>query len=69
MEIAKLQLEKKDIQTLQKGKHSVIDINTSESSDIHSVQTDPSSDEGGGLFSIVGNYVSQAKSRMNENLE
>lgn len=37
MEIAKLQLEKKDIQTLQKGKHSVIDIDTSESSDIHSV--------------------------------
>ena len=47
MEIAKLQLEKQDILTLQKGKHSVIDINTSEPSDIESVQTDPSSEDKG----------------------
>ena len=34
MEIAKIQLEKKDILALQKGKHSVIDIDTCEPSDI-----------------------------------
>lgn len=31
---------------MQKGKHSVIDIDTSEPSDIQSVQTDTSSEEG-----------------------
>ena len=56
MEIAKLQLEKNDILTLQKGKHSVIDINTSEPSDIESVQTDPSSEEKG----VIGNMRKMA---------
>ena len=45
MELAKIQLAKKDILSLQKGKHSVIDIDTSEPSDIQSVETDPSSED------------------------
>ena len=45
MEIAKIQLSKNDIHTLQKGKHSVIDLDTSEPSDILTVKTDSSTEE------------------------
>ena len=45
MEIAKLQLDKKDMLKLQKGKHSVIDPDTSEPDDIHSVETETDSSE------------------------
>ena len=47
MEIAKLQLEKGDFLKLQKTKHCVIDIDTSEPDDIHSVssETETESDE------------------------
>ena len=44
MEVIKLQVKKKDILALQKGKNSVIDIDTSEPEDIESVETDSSSD-------------------------
>ena len=47
METIKIQLAKKDILALQKGKHSVIDIDTSEPSDIHSVETDTTTDDEG----------------------
>ena len=45
MELIKVQVKKKDILALQKGKNSVIDIETSEPDDIESVKTDTSSDD------------------------
>ena len=52
---------------MQKGKHSVIDIDTSEPSDIQSVATESSGDEKEGL-SIFG-YAKIAKKRMNNTLK
>ena len=47
MELARIQLSKKDILSLQKGKHSVIDLDTSEPGDIESVKTDTTTDDEG----------------------
>ena len=47
-------MSKKDILSLQKGKHSVIDLDTSEPSDIHSVETDTTTDDGGFIDDFAG---------------
>ena len=47
MELARIQLSRKDILSLQKGKHSVIDLDTSEPGDIESVETDTTTDDEG----------------------
>ena len=47
-------MSKKDILSLQKGKHSVIDLDTSEPSDIQSVETDTTTDDGGFIDDFAG---------------